>query len=123
MVTRVSADERPVSVRYGIELPRRPQQARGALGEEQHQHRQHDEKQFEGEAPERLRRGAGVRLRGGQGGSRNDAPPDDRRIKARSFSSDSNIVVASTPEEFAALIKAEISKWANVVKSAGIAPE
>ena len=36
---------------------------------------------------------------------------------------DSNIVVASSPEEFAAFIKAEIAKWANVVKAAGIQPE
>jgi tripartite-type tricarboxylate transporter receptor subunit TctC len=36
---------------------------------------------------------------------------------------DSNIVIASSPEEFAAFIKAEIAKWANVVKAAGIQPE
>ena len=36
---------------------------------------------------------------------------------------DGNIVVASSPEEFAAFIKAEIAKWANVVKAAGIQPE
>ena len=36
---------------------------------------------------------------------------------------DSNIVVASSPEEFAAFIKAEIAKWAIVVKAAGIQPE
>ncbi len=36
---------------------------------------------------------------------------------------DSNIVVASSPEEFAAFIKAEIAKWANVVRAAGIQPE
>lgn len=36
---------------------------------------------------------------------------------------DSNIVIASTPEEFAAFIKAEIAKWAAVVKAAGIQPE
>ena len=32
-------------------------------------------------------------------------------------------VVASTPDEFAVLIKAETVKWAKVVKSAGIEPE
>ena len=32
-------------------------------------------------------------------------------------------VVGSSPEEFAALIKAEIVKWAKVVKAAGIQPE
>jgi tripartite-type tricarboxylate transporter receptor subunit TctC len=36
---------------------------------------------------------------------------------------DSNIVIASTPEEFGAFIKAEIAKWARVVKAAGIQPE
>ena len=36
---------------------------------------------------------------------------------------DGNIVVASSPEEFAAFIKAEIAKWAIVVKAAGIQPE
>ena len=36
---------------------------------------------------------------------------------------DKNIVVASSPEEFAAFIKAEITKWAAVVKAAGIQPE
>jgi tripartite-type tricarboxylate transporter receptor subunit TctC len=36
---------------------------------------------------------------------------------------DSNIVVASSPEEFATFIKAEIAKWASVVKVAGIQPE
>ena len=29
----------------------------------------------------------------------------------------------STPEEFGALIKSEIVKWAKVVKAAGIEPE
>ncbi len=36
---------------------------------------------------------------------------------------DSNVVVASSPEEFGAFIKAEIVKWAIVVKAAGIQPE
>lgn len=36
---------------------------------------------------------------------------------------DGNEVVASSPEEFSALIKAEIVKWAKVVKAAGIQPE
>lgn len=36
---------------------------------------------------------------------------------------DNNIVVASSPEEFTAFIKAEITKWAAVVKAAGIQPE
>ncbi len=36
---------------------------------------------------------------------------------------DGNIVVASSAEEFSAFIKAEIAKWANVVKAAGIQPE
>ena len=32
-------------------------------------------------------------------------------------------VIASTPEEFASLIKAETEKWARVIKAAGINPE
>ena len=36
---------------------------------------------------------------------------------------DSNIVIANTPEEFAAFIKSEIAKWAKLVKAAGIQPE
>ena len=36
---------------------------------------------------------------------------------------DGNEVVAGSPEEFAAFIKAEIVKWAKVVKAAGIQPE
>jgi tripartite-type tricarboxylate transporter receptor subunit TctC len=31
--------------------------------------------------------------------------------------------VGSSPEEFAAFIKAEAAKWAKVVKAAGIQPE
>lgn len=38
------------------------------------------------------------------------------------LASDGSEVVASSPEEFAALIKAELAKWATVVKAAGIAP-
>lgn len=36
---------------------------------------------------------------------------------------DGNEVVGGTPEEFGALVKAEIAKWAGVVKAAGIQPE
>jgi tripartite-type tricarboxylate transporter receptor subunit TctC len=36
------------------------------------------------------------------------------------LTADGNEVVAGTPEEFGALIKAEIVKWARVVKAAGI---
>ena len=32
-------------------------------------------------------------------------------------------VVAGSPEEFAALIRTEIAKWAKVIKAAGIQPE
>jgi tripartite-type tricarboxylate transporter receptor subunit TctC len=39
------------------------------------------------------------------------------------FARDSNIVIAGTPEEFGAFIKAEITKWGKVVKAAGIQPE
>ncbi len=34
-----------------------------------------------------------------------------------------NETVASTPEEFAAFLRAEIDKWQKVVKAAGIKPE
>jgi len=36
---------------------------------------------------------------------------------------DNNIVIASSPEEFSAFIKAEIAKWTRVVQAAGIQPE
>jgi tripartite-type tricarboxylate transporter receptor subunit TctC len=39
------------------------------------------------------------------------------------LTADGNELVAGTPEEFGALIKAEIAKWARVVKAAGIQPE
>ena len=43
-------------------------------------------------------------------------------VKER-FVKDGTEVVASSPEEFDAYIRAEIVKWAKVVKSAGIKPE
>lgn len=39
------------------------------------------------------------------------------------LTADGNEVVAGTPEEFGALIKAEIAKWAKVVRATGIQPE
>jgi tripartite-type tricarboxylate transporter receptor subunit TctC len=39
------------------------------------------------------------------------------------LAADGSMVVAGSPEEFGALIKAEIAKWAKVVKAAGIEPE
>ena len=45
--------------------------------------------------------------------------PEARERLAR----DGSEVVASSPEEFAAFVKAEIAKWAKVVKAAGIEPE
>ncbi len=45
--------------------------------------------------------------------------PEARERIAR----EGNEVVASSPEAFAALIKTEVVKWANVVKAAGIQPE
>ena len=42
---------------------------------------------------------------------------------AKRLAADGAEVVASSPDEFAALIKAETVKWAKVVKSAGIEPE
>lgn len=38
------------------------------------------------------------------------------------LTSDGSEVVASTPEEFAALIKTELARWAKVVKATGIQP-
>ncbi len=47
-----------------------------------------------------------------------------RRAEAVEYlARDSNEVVASSPEEFAAFIEAEIVKWTSVVKAAGIQPE
>ena len=45
--------------------------------------------------------------------------PEARERLAR----EGNEVVASSPGEFAAFIKAEIVKWTKVVKAAGIQPE
>jgi len=45
--------------------------------------------------------------------------PEARERLAR----DGNEVVAGSPEQFAAFIRAEIVKWAKVVKAAGIEPE
>jgi tripartite-type tricarboxylate transporter receptor subunit TctC len=42
---------------------------------------------------------------------------------AKRLAGDGAEVIASTPEEFAAFIKAETVKWAKVVKAAGIQPE
>jgi tripartite-type tricarboxylate transporter receptor subunit TctC len=39
------------------------------------------------------------------------------------FSSDGAETVGSTPEEFAAVIRADLSKWSKVIKDAGIKPE
>jgi tripartite-type tricarboxylate transporter receptor subunit TctC len=39
------------------------------------------------------------------------------------FASSGADPVGNTPEEFAALVKSEISKWAKVVKAAGLTPE
>ena len=39
------------------------------------------------------------------------------------LANDGGIVVASTPEEFGAWLRAETEKWANVAKAAGIKPE
>lgn len=36
---------------------------------------------------------------------------------------DGSIVVAGTPEEFGAYLRAETEKWAKVAKAAGIQPE
>jgi tripartite-type tricarboxylate transporter receptor subunit TctC len=39
------------------------------------------------------------------------------------FAKDGGYVVAGTPEEFEAFMRAEAVKWAKVVKAAGIKPE
>jgi tripartite-type tricarboxylate transporter receptor subunit TctC len=47
-----------------------------------------------------------------------------RTVEAKErFAGEGAEVVASTPEEFSAFIKAETVKWAQVVKAAGIVPE
>ena len=43
-------------------------------------------------------------------------------IKQR-FADEGSEVVASSPEEFAAFLKAEIVKWSKVAKAAGLEPE
>lgn len=50
---------------------------------------------------------------------REQSTPD---IKER-LAKDGTEVVAGSPQEFDAYIRAEIMKWAKVVKSAGIQPE
>lgn len=42
---------------------------------------------------------------------------------SQALSRDGSEVVASSPEEFAALIRKEIAKWSKVIKAAGIKPE
>ncbi len=39
------------------------------------------------------------------------------------LANDGSVVVAGTPEEFGAFIRAETEKWAKVAKAAGIKPE
>ena len=39
------------------------------------------------------------------------------------FAADGNEVVAGSPEQFAALIKTELARWAKVVKASGMKPE
>lgn len=46
----------------------------------------------------------------------------DPAIRER-FLGDGADLIGSTPEEFAALIKTEIVKWAKVIREAGIKPE
>jgi len=46
----------------------------------------------------------------------------DPAIRER-FISDGAETVGSTPEEFAAVIRADLSKWSKVIKNAGIKPE
>ncbi|MBI2291306.1 MAG: tripartite tricarboxylate transporter substrate binding protein, partial [Betaproteobacteria bacterium] len=46
----------------------------------------------------------------------------DPAIRER-FSSDGAETVGSTPEEFAAVIRADLGKWSKVIKDAGIKPE
>lgn len=46
----------------------------------------------------------------------------DPAIRER-FSSDGADTIGSTPEEFAAVIRADLGKWSKVIKDAGIRPE
>jgi tripartite-type tricarboxylate transporter receptor subunit TctC len=39
------------------------------------------------------------------------------------LAADGSDVVASTPEQFGALIKTELARWAKVVRDSGIKPE
>ena len=39
------------------------------------------------------------------------------------LAADGNEVVAGSPEQFAALIKTELVRWAKVVKASGMKPE
>ena len=39
------------------------------------------------------------------------------------LANDGTEIIAGTPEEFGAYIRAETDKWAKVVKAAGIKPE
>jgi len=47
---------------------------------------------------------------------------DDPTVKER-FAADGTMVVGSTPEAFAALVRSESAKWAKVIKAAGIKAE
>jgi tripartite-type tricarboxylate transporter receptor subunit TctC len=46
----------------------------------------------------------------------------DSTVKER-FISDGAEAVGSTPEQFAAIIRADLGKWGKVIKDAGIKPE
>lgn len=47
----------------------------------------------------------------------------DEDIRKRFAADGAEAVFSKTPEEFAALIRTEVAKWAKVVKAAGIEPQ
>ena len=47
----------------------------------------------------------------------------DPEVKKRFLDDGAEITVSATPEEFGALVRSEVTKWAKVVKDAGVQPE
>ncbi len=47
----------------------------------------------------------------------------DPEVKKRFLDDGAEVTVSPTPEEFGALVRSEVTKWAKVVKDAGVQPE